>query len=134
MFALDFKLTSAQVKVLLTEWHGHDFRDLKPRPARDLFDSKSWASVCKTLVSKGLLEPVDPSLPWSEFAEHRVTPMGSALAETIVLQAQKILSLDASRREFQAELPAIRAEWAERLKPAVLPEILVRRKESPDAQ
>ncbi len=119
MLSLDFKLTSAQVKALLYYWHGSGFSIGKHYPAVEFFRSPLLTTVAGTLLKKGLLMMVKVNEPLytGEVEVVRVSPAGEALAEHIVMQAQKILALDTSRKECQADLKRARRERAKRARP-----------------
>lgn len=106
MLALDFKLTSAQVKALLLMWHDDAAWPISAhwdsgRAAEaELFHTPQHSTVVGRLIEKGLVrrEPYSGPPYTREVLLVRITPSGSALAEHIVGEAHKILALDASRR------------------------------------
>lgn len=107
MIALDFKLTSGQVRRLLAIYHGRTLGECES-PATDMlrehWDTPHFFVVSHALVRKGLIEHRPAEYPHGQC--WHVTPRGRAIAELIVEQARKIVALDESRIAREARLAA----------------------------
>lgn len=117
MIALDFKLTSGQVRALLRVYHGSTPVDTAPVLA--FFQSPHWLTAKQSLERKGLIVHTPPEggfqYGWERdptLLTWQCTPAGRALAEMIVNEAHKIVALDISRRAFEERLEAHRAAKA----------------------
>lgn len=98
MIALDFKLSSGQVRTLLYIYQGgtmaeFDAPEQSIRRAR--FANCYFATTSQSLVRKGLVEHRPEEYPHGQC--WHVTGRGRAIAEMIVEQARHIVELDESR-------------------------------------
>lgn len=113
MLSLDFKLTSAQVKVLLDIYHGGTLREKSAKDTEAMFTalapfkSVSFVTIADVLVRKGLVRHYWPDTTgvtgvrlWrlTETCEAwTCTPRGVAMAEMIIETAGHIIALAKSR-------------------------------------
>lgn len=105
MIALDFKLTSGQVRALLFVYHGSTLVD--KAAILEFFHTGHFITAVGSLIRKGLVTHTPPphgDTSWVYDATVRcyhVTDSGRALAKMIVGEAEKIVALEASRIEYE---------------------------------
>lgn len=105
MLSLDFKLTSAQVRELLTIWHGASLQKddcHRDHPALVAMGrSELFYQIGEALARKGLVRKREIEWETPADAGHvrfECTEAGAAIAEMIVRQAHMVMAVDASRR------------------------------------